>query len=409
MSSRSPADAARRAWVPRARVVRGWVVAALLFVWAGRAVWELYAEVARHSRRIVDFLPLYLGGRALRQGMDPTDPEVLRTVYEATDLRMRPSGFLSYYPQTASMLFAPLGGSEYREIARGLQLTFGAALLAGTAITAGTMCTGWRRIAALALGVGVAASVRSSWILINIGQSTTLLVLLLGVGVWVLARGRPSDDALGGVAIGVGISLKLFPLLLLVPALIGRRWRLVAASVAVPIALFAASLALYAGPWHASPLGLGAAWFIDTGIQPGWRQEPGAIRFLWHARTWGAGMVVLGLTAWTALRCRPQSIGALAALYVAWGGTVMAGSAMTHQGLLMLPALGWVLGWPLSGRRPWLGAAAVFLVLLSAAWRRVFTTHEPDTLQWLPVCYAVLAACAVRLTMELRAPQEPAA
>jgi hypothetical protein len=139
--------------------------------------------------------------------------------------------------------------------------------------------------------------------------------------------------------------------------------------------LFVASLPLYAGPWHGSPLGLGAAWFVDTGIQPGWREETAAIRFLWHARTWGAGVAVLGLTAWTALRRRPEALGALAAL---------------------------------SGRRPWLGAAAVALVLLCGAWWRVFTTHEPDTLQWLPVCYTVLVACVARLVEALSAPEHDA-
>ncbi len=378
-----------------ARRAVAWTLAGLAVAWAAWTILGLAGEIARQAAHNLDLLPLWLGGKALLHHRDPTDPEVLRELFLHSRIRMRPTGFHTYYPQTAALVFAPLGLVDFATLGRWLPPVFGAALLAGTALPAVATATGGpRRVAAVALASGIAASFPMVAIVIGMGQSNAVLVGLTGLGLWALAR---DHRVTGGVAIGLGIGVKVFPAVLLVPAILGRRWRMLGIAVAVPIGVLLTSLLFYAGPWAGSPLGLGAAWFAGTALSPADAgREPAVVRALWHARIWLPGALAVGFTAWTARVRKPAAIPALGALWVAWVGTVMAGSSMPHQAMVILPALGWVLGWPLSARRFGPALAAVALLAATMAWRHVLGEHWTRSLQWLPVCWAVVLGCAAR-------------
>ncbi|MBN1336935.1 MAG: DUF2029 domain-containing protein [Deltaproteobacteria bacterium] len=377
---------------------RRWLVgllAVLAIVWAGSAIWSLWAEISWQKAHNLDFLPLWLGGRALLHRMDPTDPEVLARLFSVSDVRMRCIGFHTYYPQSAALVFLPLGAVPFWALDGWLQAAFGLALVAGMALPAGSTSRGARAMASMALATGIVASLRMTPLVVGMGQSNAILVLLAGLGVWALARDR---TAWGGAAIGLGIAIKLFPLVLLVPAMLGRRWRLVGIAVAVPLLALGISLGFYAGPWAGSPLGAGAAAFVGEAMHPAWaEQERSFVLALWSTRLWLPGLLAVGLTAWAARRPDPAVIPALAALWIAWVGTAMAGTSMPHQAILILPAVGWLLAWPTPGRRIWPALAAGVLVAAVANWRHVLTEHWPRTLQWLPVCWAVVLGCSVRV------------
>lgn len=371
-----------------------WLVAGAASAWAVAATVALGQRVSGHAANVVDFLPLWLGGRALLLRTDPTDPQVSARLFRLAQLPMEPGGFASYYPQTASFLCAPLGYFALEgPFARGLQVVLGLALLSGVALGGAADLRGPRLLLVMALAVGLTASLPISWLLLNMGQSNTLLVLLVGAGIAAMARRR---DGLAGVAIGLGIAIKLFPAVLLIPALLDRRWRVVGLALLVPAALMLLSLGLYHGPWVGSPWGGGAAGFVAARART-LIGEHAMVDLLWPLRGWLLGLGTLGLTAWGGWR-RPAGLApALAALWLAWVGAVMAGGAISHQGVVMLPAAAWLLGWPLATSRRWL-AALVLCLVGAVAWQaEVFVAHQVRTMQWLPVCFAVWAGCALRV------------
>ncbi|MGD2101300.1 MAG: glycosyltransferase family 87 protein, partial [Acidimicrobiia bacterium] len=87
--------------------------------------------------------------------------------------------------------------------------------------------------------------------LVGLGCFTTTLefgtqsaVLMLAVGA-LLAGQRDSDSALSGVPLGVALTLRLFPGLLLIPLVLARRYRAVVAAILVFLASSAVGIVLF--------------------------------------------------------------------------------------------------------------------------------------------------------------------
>lgn len=362
-------------------------------LWAGWAAWRLWAQVSAHTTRLIDFLPLWLGGRALLFRLDPTDPAVHEQLFRAAALGSQPGGFQSYYPQSAALVFAPLGYLPYPALARPLQAVMLASWLACGALAANAAPgrSPVQRWLLAALGAATMASLQIGWVMINIGQSNTLLIGLAAVGLWSLAARSRRAETIGGVAIGLGVAIKLFPGVLLVAALLARRWRTVALGVGIPAALLLASLLLYAGPWAHPPLG-GAGRFLSNPTNPGWAAvEPGWISAMVSARVAIPGALVAAATLWAARRPAEALWAPLGALWLAWVGVVMAGGSMPHQVITGLPALCWLLS---TARRP-AGALAAALVAAALVWRGVLSEHIVGSPQWLPVAWTVVLGCGV--------------
>ena len=92
-----------------------WGVVAIVL---GLALWEqvqeawVYAQAA-DSASASDSLPLYLGARAVRWGMDPTDAAVLEEMYVAADLSVTRALFSVLYPPSMHVLLQPIAGLSY--------------------------------------------------------------------------------------------------------------------------------------------------------------------------------------------------------------------------------------------------------------------------------------------------------
>ena len=56
-----------------------------------------------------DSLPLYLGAKAVKQGLDPTDQATLEAVYAAADINVTKALFSVLYPPSLHVMLQPLG------------------------------------------------------------------------------------------------------------------------------------------------------------------------------------------------------------------------------------------------------------------------------------------------------------
>jgi alpha-1,2-mannosyltransferase len=166
----------------------------------------------------------------------------------------------SNYPPTAYVLLAPIAAlpGPVRDI--------GWVLLIELSL-AGVVALVYRGIGRPTVieGIAVAALLLLFYpVLDNLayGQVNLLVLLLVAVAVLAHQRGRPT---IGGLALAVGVALKLTPLPLLLYFAWRRDWRLVAACVAALGLLAGATLALGWGPrWveytaFVGPLGRGTA------------------------------------------------------------------------------------------------------------------------------------------------------
>lgn len=379
---------------------------ALALAFLGSALTDLRRVPRLNAAVAIDILPIWLGGRALAAGDDPNDAAVLGRIFEEEGLRFRTGGFLSYYPPTAALIARPFSAVPYPLAAKGfryasvLALVVSAFLAVRTAPSRGRVHT---TVATIAL-IGYYLSVRPTRAVLPSGQIGPIVLFATALALWGISRGR---DRIGGIALALGAGIKLFPLVLL-PAVVGRPRALIAALVAAVALVGGVNL-------HAPHLDL-EAWsralygFVNLGVHPAWRHDQPA----WVLRLWQARFLALGIPSFLAVvwawrrRTDPAVATALGALFIAWGGTVMAGSHHYHEALLLLPAVAWVLVWP-AQRGPvalsW--ALAVGVAVLAELLGTRAQSSAPSSLHWLLVGYATWVACAIRLGWTLRAPTAP--
>jgi hypothetical protein len=359
----------------------------------------------------VDLMPLYLGARALLAGRDPNDPEALHAVFRATPgIGFAVAGFHSYYPPTASLLFLPLALLPFRVAAWIVYWGGLAALVAAAGFSASAgRSRGWMPALAAALAVGaVFLGLRVTRTVMPAGQISPFIVLAASVGLWGLSRAR---DRIGVAAFALGAAVKFFPLVLLPAALAGRRWRWGLAALGLGMA-FAVALVL----WWDGGGGPDAVWIfgarrfvLDPPVQP-WARPGSFLLGLWRGRLLGLGLPTLAAVAWTAWRPTPARVVGCGGLLAAWGGLALAGGHHYHESLVILPALGFVLGWP-AVRGPRLLQWAAAAVLLYALWRlQAFSRFGPPSPpHWLPLGYLTWALCGVRWGVAVSDPSTAAA
>lgn len=196
-----------------------------------------------------DFPSYWLAGRLAAEGR--LDGRVYDYAWFQVqgDAAPGPETLYSFTPQppTVALAFLPLGALEVAAAARiwlGIQAVAAVALVPALAAAAGI--PGPLAAAAL-LGSGAMLS-RD----LGVGQ-VYLPVLLAVVGAaLLLARGR---DGAGGGLLGAAAAFKLFPALLLVPLVLGGRWRAVAGAAAAGLGVLGASLAVLGPDVHAAWLG----------------------------------------------------------------------------------------------------------------------------------------------------------
>lgn len=377
------------------------VVALALALGAFGASLELHERLVKtRASSSIDLLPLWLDSRAVDAGQDPTEEEVLRATYEAERPPVRVAGFHTYYPPTASLLFLPLGRASFDTAATVVRLGSALGLVVGAWLVA------WAArprsvlhgvVAALAIGA-VWLGVRPTRAVLPAGQIGPAMVFATAVVLWALARGR---ERLAGAALALGAGIKLFPLVVL-PAL-GRR-ALVAAGIL--LALLAVATVVFVPAFDPVAWVERLAAFVNVRAHPVWvRQEPRWVLELWRARMVGVGIVAFAGVAFAwRQRTEPRVAAATAALLAAWGGVIMAGNQLYHEGLMLLPAVGWVLAWPAADKAPrWAWGAAGGLAAMLYLFGAFDRGHPPNSLHWIPLGYATALGCAARLFHEVRA------
>lgn len=195
-------------------------------------------------------MPLYLGGLAAAQGLDPTDSSGLQDVArEQADLPRRdrerlktrgpPGGgkdsiWSSLYAAPVAVAVAPLCRDGWEQFKlRWRTLGYGALVLGALGVGAAGV---GGRAAPLGAALGLALLSQAGFDLVEnlrLAQANVLLAGLAGIAAFALSRGR---SGAGGAVAAVAAVLKLGPGLLLAPLLVGRRWWGVGAGLAVAVA-----------------------------------------------------------------------------------------------------------------------------------------------------------------------------
>lgn len=326
----------------------------------------------------------------LVQGEGACDAAVMEAIFHKKIGPPRDAESPYYYPPTAALLLAPAGPLPYAEVAVGFRWVSLIALVGAAAAVMGAVPV--RDPVVAAAGVGGLATALVSLRLVRgsllAGQTGPVVVGLTAAALWAVGRRR---DRGAGALLAVGVALKLFPALVL-PALV-RRPRVWLAFGGVLLGLVGLT---WIFPHPDAPFAwlAGAAEFVDRPMRGAWeKNEPAWVLQLWRARFLGLGVPTALATGVHLRRPRtPAADTALGFLWVAWGGTVMAGSPQTHEGLVVLPAVLWVLVWPFQGTADTprvVGAGALLAavgVLAAGAHLGVASPMSPpNSLHWVPM------------------------
>ncbi|GDX79839.1 hypothetical protein LBMAG42_16500 [Deltaproteobacteria bacterium] len=352
----------------------------------------------------VDLLPLWLGAGLVLEGADPTDSKAAEARFTAEGLPMRPGGFFSYYPPTASLLALPLRALSFRNavelwrVVCSLSTPLGVMLaaLAGFAALDSGLRLRWRQALTTAALIGaLAVLARPARIVLPTGQPGPIVVLFTGAALLFLALDKPRSAA---VLATLGAAVKLVPGVMLPIFLVRRQWGAAVASAGVVVGLgaglFAFGVAVHLVEWVRELVG-----FVGRGPLPSWSAEPPWLLALWR---WRVVLVTVGFVVALAVAWRRGVVTAtaldLAALAVASVGVVLAGSHHYHEALILLPALAHALAWPAQmprSRVAWLGAVALCLVC-ALGWPAFAPRGRPDSLHWLAIGAALWGVCCVR-------------
>lgn len=187
------------------------VILGIAFVGLGANVY--YRAIVSPEARS-DFLVFHEAGRAVLDGRSP---------YEVA----HPRGWPFFYPPTMAVLMAPLA-----------LLPAGAAVIAWYLLSVAALYWSWRRIVQVLSRDGstallvLAAFVCNGGPIVSClqrGQISVILFALMTEAVW---QGLRRRDLAAGFWIAAAASLKVYPALLLLAAVVRGRWRILAGSAA---------------------------------------------------------------------------------------------------------------------------------------------------------------------------------
>lgn len=374
---------------------------AVASVWAF-ALMALARLEVRHWQPPFDFAPLFLGGHALRRGLDPGDKDVQFAMWAELGSGRAPGQFFNPYPATASLVMQPVSlawtWAELGAPFRGLMV---AALLAAALVIAalpGPSLTA--RLTAAGLAAFAAAKLGALQHALVIGQVSPAVVFLTVLGAVALVRGR---DGVVALALALGGGLKLFPLLLL-PATLPRPRALVGTLLVLG--------ALAIGTWWSFP-----GWDPLRDAARAWEQA--TIGQYAAGRTWGGYWHLRGVVAAVVSgplllallrRGGPPARAASAGLCLSAGGVVAGGLVPPHEAVLLLPATAFHIGWlAMEGWRPLPIVTALVLAILPATPLVDYPPFEIERADHASALMAVVLFAAVaRAVQALRAPLTPA-
>ena len=399
------------------RANAAWLVAALGVAWAAvgrvRGAWSYAVDSNQASAS--DSLPLFLGAKAVRSGLDPPDPDVLQSVYTAADMQVTKAIFSVLYPPSFHVMLQPLAGLSHYGFLFYWRLILLGGLVVGLGL-AGTAGVKGRRIP-LAMSLSVLGAFALFPLFVDVqlglGQPNLLIVGLFGLAMGCVARGLPAWAA--AVAV-VGAGIKLVPAVILWPLFWAKRWRPVAIAAGLGIGL--AVLTMVHVPFERILDNLASTWAFQKTVEPHWLHDPSLPtwgRFIGFLRRPSLLVLSLVLTLWTVWvnRAHDERRGEASAMGMALLSTALAADSTgvgAYYATMAMPGMVAVLTWPLAercSRAAWVMWPAVFSIVWLTDGGLIYSTPNVEV-RLVLACTIIWAAVAVRL-VSLARPWAPRA
>jgi len=350
-----------------------------------------------------DSLPLYLGAKAVNQGLDPTDMATLEAVYAAADISVTKALFSVLYPPSLHVMLQPIADLSYYGFLYYWRLVLLCGLVIGLA-AAGT--TGLNRQRA---PLGAALAVFGAFVLfplfvdvqLGLGQPNVVIVGIFGLAMGAAARGWATPAALAAV---MGAGIKLIPAIVVWPLLWARRWR--ALAVATGLGLLVAGVTLAHVPFDRVLDNLSSTLAFQQTVEPHWlhaRSLPDWGRFLAFLRR-PLLLLSLGLTALAVWSNRSDSgpRGEASAVGMGLLSTALAADAAgvgAYYATMAMPGMAVLITWPLAtraSRLSWLGLPAAGMVLWLTDGGLIYSTPDVE-LKLVLACTTMWAVIALRM------------
>ena len=357
---------------------RDWLKITLWSVVAGGlglALWDqvqqawAYAQAA-DSASASDSLPLYLGARAVRWGMDPTDAAVLQEMYIAADLSVTRALFSVLYPPSMHVLLQPIGGLSYPGF-----LFYWRQVLLGLVVV-GTAVAGTVGVRGVRMPVAMTASAMAAFVLfptfievqVALGQPNPLVAGIFGLALGFAARGWLRAVS---VLATLGAGIKLVPAIIGWPLLTGLRWRAVVTALGSG-ALLVAATTVYV-PIDRIVANLQSTAAFQQTVEPHWLHDHTLgdwARFLGFFRRPPMMLITLVLAGWATFATRgiPKRQQEAIAVSIALLATALAADSTgvgAYYATMAIPGMAVLLTWPLAegaSRWSWLTVPLAFSV-----------------------------------------------
>ena len=350
-----------------------------------------------------DSLPLYLGAKAVNQGLDPTDEATMEAVYASMDVNVTKALFSVLYPPSIHVMLQPLAELSYYGFLYYWRIMLLAVLVCGMA-AAGSAGLGRARAP-----LGAALAVLGAFVFfplfidvqLGLGQANVGIAGLFGLAMGAVARGWATPAALVAV---VGAGVKLVPAVLVWPLLWARRWR--ALAVATGFGLVVAGLTLAHVPLGRVLDNLASTLAFQQTVEPHWLHErslPDWGRFLAFLRRPALLMLSLGLTAMAVWSNRFDVDRRRGCLPSAWDCLpprwlrTSAGVGAYYATMAIRMAV--LISWPLSAhasRLSWVGVPAAGMVLWLTDGGLIYNTPDVE-LKLVLACTVMWVAIALRM------------
>lgn len=372
-----------------------------------RDAW-VYAEAADPASAS-DSLPLYLGAKAVSQGLDPTDQATLEAVYTAADINVTKALFSVLYPPSIHVLLQPIAELSHYGFLHYWRIALLGVLVLGMA-AAGTVGVSRPRAplgAALAVLGAFAFFPLFVDVQLGLGQPNVIIVGLFGLAIG--ASGRGLNSVAAGAAV-VGTAIKLVPAIVFWPMLWARRWRGLAAAALMGVVGLGLTVAHV--PVDRVVANLGDTLAFQQTVEPHWLHVPSLPdwgRFLGHLRRPALLLMSLGLSGFAvwANRFNPSRRREATAVSIGLLSTALAADSSgvgAYYATMAMPGMAVLVSWPLAergGRLAWMGVPASAMVLWMTDGGLIYNTPDVE-LKLVLSCTVMWAVIALRLVLLAR-------
>ena len=351
-----------------------------------------------------DSLPLYLGAKAVNQGLDPTDEATMEAVYASMDVNVTKALFSVLYPPSIHVMLQPLAELSYYGFLYYWRIMLLAVLVCGMA------AAGSAGLSRARAPLGAALAVLGAFVFfplfidvqLVLGQANVGIAGLLGLAMGAVARGWATPAALVAV---VGAGVKLVPAVLVWPLLWARRWR--ALAVATGFGLVVAGLTLAHVPLGRVLDNLASTLAFQQTVEPHWLHErslPDWGRFLAFLRRPALLMLSLGLTAMAVWSNRfdvhrRREVSAVGMGLLATALAADSAGVGAYYATMAIPGMAVLISWPLSAhasRLSWVGVPAAGMVLWLTDGGLIYNTPDVE-LKLVLACTVMWVAIALRM------------